>query len=199
MAANSISALVATALLAPLAAADPLGFYLGAGIGQGTLKADQVPNLGTLGFTRHHSAWQAMLGLRPIAPLGAELVYIDFGHASAAVNSSTGTGTATVSAKATALFAVGYLPLPIPLLDVYGKVGFSQLKTAANSSVPCLNCLVAGFQNFSTSHNDSSFAWGAGVQVKIPAASWSVRAEYEHFNASNGAPNLFSASLIWRL
>ena len=110
----------------------------------------------------------------------------------------TGAGTATVSAKGTALFGVGYLPLPIPLLDVYGKVGFSQLKTATNASLPCLNCLVAGFQNFSVSHNDTNFAWGAGVQVKIPAISLSVRAEYAHFNASNGAPNLVSANLLWR-
>jgi hypothetical protein len=54
--------------------------------------------------------------------------YVDFGRIHAGSGSIGGQGGITaVDAKAGTLFALGYLPLPVPFLDVYGKVGVARL------------------------------------------------------------------------
>ena len=176
-----------------------LGLYLGAGAGQGNIKVDKISS-GSLAFGKHHMTWKAMVGLRPISILGAELNYFDFGKTSAAANvpGSGISGQVNASVKGAALFALGYLPLPLPLLDVYGKAGVAHLQADANGLFSGIVCVVAGCDRFQLNRSDTSFAWGAGAQVKLPITSLSVRAEYEHFNASNGAPSLVSASVLWR-
>ena len=62
-------------------------------------------------------------------------------------------------AQAFAAYAVGFLPLPVPFLDIYGKAGLAnwRLHQDTNSSVS------RGF--FHYSDNGTDFAWGVGGQV----------------------------------
>jgi opacity protein-like surface antigen len=197
------------ALCAPSAAeADLLGLYVGAGVGQATVRDSATafgppvtPFVEAVNFSEHHVGWKALIGMRPISFLGAELEYADFGHPSR--SSSNGPiYQADANARATSAFALGYLPLPIPLLDVYGKAGLAQLRTTVHASAnpPCLffspPCLVAVKPDFRQDQNNTRFAIGAGAQLKF--YSLAVRAEYERIRAPAGDPDLLSVALIWR-
>src|SRR5947207_10639531 len=70
-------------------AADPLGFYMGAGIGHSQVRNDVqfvgasgAPILGPLGLSEGATGWKAILGIRPLSIIGAEAEYLDFGSAS---------------------------------------------------------------------------------------------------------------------
>jgi hypothetical protein len=70
---------------------------------------------------------------------------------------------------------VGFLPIPLPIVDIFGKVGFAHWKLDGN-----FNSL-ASPGNFST--NGSEFAWGIGAQAHISMVG--ARLEYENFNVPN--------------
>lgn len=188
----------------PALADNPLGFYAGAGVGVSTVRSDDDFGPGYPGdFRDHHTGFKVMAGVRPLSVLGAELEYIDFGHASNSTPYQFGgttignTGLST-HPKATALYAVGYLPLPVPSLDVYGKLGAARLNTALNGTQTTV-CPVAGCQiglvPFEQNRWNTDLAFGAGVQMKVLGIAF--RAEYERINSSLGAPDMFSISAIW--
>lgn len=131
---TSVVLMVTACLASAMAiAADPLGFYVGTGAGQ-----SEVRNDGYYGphFDEHHFAWKAIAGIRPISPVRAELEYIDFGNPNAGPNYSF--HSANSDAKTAALFALGYLPLPVPFLDIYGKLGVARLHSTTTVSLPGL-------------------------------------------------------------
>jgi hypothetical protein len=131
--------------------------------------------------------------------LGAELEYIDFGNPSDR-NAITGAGGLTqADAKALALFGLGYLPLPVPFLDVYGKFGVARLHSTTSEISPIPFCPVSVTLCVPTTFNISDWsndvAYGAGVQGKFGPLA--IRAEYERISASGGSPDLISLGLIW--
>ena len=196
-------------------AVDPLGFYMGAGVGQSHVRSDlNLSAFGPLpsrGFSTEgtKTGWKAILGIRPLSIIGAEAEYIDFGSASGSASIpatvSTGGLNATVSShpKAAALFAMGYLPIPLPYLDVFAKAGAARLRSSlnANAQVTCPISVLACFPIFvppySASGSSTRFAYGAGLQVKV--AGLAVRAEYERISAGGGDPDLLSLALTWGL
>src|SRR5438874_2696283 len=97
-------------------------------------------------------------------------------------------GTSHSDAKAFAAYAVGFLPIPVPYLDLYGKAGLARWKL--NGSSPLVSA------PFST--NGTEFAWGGGVQVHI--GNIGGRLEYERFNIpnTNGA-RVFSLAVFLNL
>ena len=101
-----ILVLIVTTCLASATAlaVDPLGLYVGAGVGESEIRRDGYygPN-----FNEHHVAWKAIAGIRPISPVGVELEYMDFGNPNAGPNYNF--ISANSDAKATALFGLGYL------------------------------------------------------------------------------------------
>ena len=172
-------------------AADPLGVYVGAGVGRADVRTDRIPYLG---FDERDTGWTASLGVRPIPLLGAELQYFDFGHPS----TTTGIYRIDAQERGPALFGVGYLPLPVPLLDLYAKAGVGRLQTTvtARSLVPIFCPVFIPYCGYA--HSDTTatrFAWGTGALVKM--SSLAVRAEYARFSAPNGDPDLLSLSLMW--
>ncbi len=179
-------------------AENPVGFYIGAGLGQSTIRSDD-PAYGYPGYYNdHHFAWKGIVGIRPIAPLGLEYEYIDFGqpnddHGYYDVN-YYGSNS---HPHASALFAVGYLPVPIPFVDFYGKAGVAYLTTTRNEFVcdPHLACpqyvLVASHEQ-----SDTRFAYGVGVQSKL-LLGFAVRAEYERISSSYGDPDALTVSAVW--
>ena len=172
---------VATLVSAPARSADILGLYVGAAVGQAQVSTG-APAISTAEFKENHSAYKVMVGVRPISLLGAEVAYIDFGHPAGKL----GGFAADASIDGTAGFAVLYLPIPIPFLDIYAKAGAARLKSVVRGTAP----VIGAFRADST---DTSLAAGVGLQLKF--GSLAVRGEYERFDVAGGNPGLLTVGL----
>lgn len=177
-------ALLALALGAGAAHADNGLLYVGAGISNDNLKDITATN-----SSLNSTNWKVWAGVRPISLFAVEADYIDLGSLSVAPNVETSTH---LSYKAFTGYAVGYVPIPLPYLDVFGKVGLARWTTSGGTST----FSVPGF--FSLSDNGTQFAWGAGGQLHV--GNFGARLEYENFSIrnTNGA-NLVSLSIFFNL
>jgi len=196
----AILTVAACAVSTTALADDPLGFYLGAGVGYSTIRSDDPAYGLPAYYNDHQAAWKAIAGVRPISFIGAEAEYIDFGQPSRHYYSfnSYSTNGFDSHPRAGALFAVGYLPIPVPFFDVFGKAGVARLQTDVTTvtsncgSNP--NCVVPPTYS---RHNetDNKFAYGVGVQSK----AWGVafRAEYERISSQFGDPDALTVSATW--
>ena len=194
--------------VAGVARADnPLGVYIGVGVGESQIgnNSDYYNSYGYAGsFHDRDAAWKVIAGLRPISLVGAEIEYIDFGKAGGNSGFYAGTYDYEVSAhpKATVLYGIGYLPLPLPFLDVYGKLGAAHLQTNTNyryayacplaTSAPPSGC-PGGVSRLD--REDTRFAYGAGVQSKFQ--DFAFRGEYERIGSTYGDPNALMVSVTW--
>jgi hypothetical protein len=77
-------------------------------------------------------------------------------------------GIQQADAQVFAAYALGFLPLPVPFLDIYGKAGLARSKLNTNES---------------GSNRGTQFAWGVGVQAHIGVVG--ARLEYEDLNIPN--------------
>ena len=170
--------LTALALGASVAQAENGSFYFGAGVTSN--KLNDIVVQGT-GFPDIHStSWKVFAGFRPISAFAVEADYFDLG-------SETVEGACTVccmaacrgllqsDAQAFAAYALGFLPIPVPYLDIYGKAGFARSKLNTNESGSAI------------SNHGTEFAWGVGAQAHIGIVG--ARLEYEDLKIpnSNGA------------
>jgi hypothetical protein len=181
---------------------NPLGAYIGAGAGVSNIGNDNYSNnYGYNGNFGNNLVWKVTAGIRPISIVGAELEYIDFGSNNGhdgyygnyyffGPNSHP---------KATVLYGVGYLPLPLPFLDVYGKLGAARLQTDITSfSYPpgygtCAQpCVPTPYR---IDQSDNKFAYGVGVQTHYQ--DFAFRAEYEGINSQYGNPAAFTVGFTW--
>jgi hypothetical protein len=184
-------------------AENPLGFYVGAGVGESTVRSDDLGDgYGYYGgYGDHHFAWKALVGIRPIPIVGAELEYIDFGHpgGDGGYYDSYHYGGPDTHPRAIAAFAVGHLPLPLPLLDVYAKAGAARLHTDVNGydgpGCPAGQFCPPFVGVAARDAWDTRFAYGVGVQSTL----WSValRAEYERIDSPYGDPDLLTVGATW--
>jgi opacity protein-like surface antigen len=210
---NRVSAGICSALVLGLGCAssafagyqveNPVGFYFGGGVGGSNVRGDNDPYWGYPGdYNGYETAWKVMAGIRPIPPLGAEIEYIDFG------NPNNGNGYYNYNyyygqsdhPTAGAAFAVGYLPIPVPFLDVYGKAGVARLHSEV-SGYETPNCTPNAVcpANGAFYRNDqwnTDFAWGAGVQAKF-YPGLAVRAEYERISQTGGDPAAVTVGVTW--
>jgi opacity protein-like surface antigen len=158
--------LLVAALLLPLPAmAADNGFFLGAGIGQSNVALDEDTEVPA--FDEDDTGFKVIAGVRPLDWLGAELNYIDLGKPAGDVEG------VRVETEAAGVAAYGLLFLPLPLVDIYGKLGV--VRWDAEARIPDLG--------FSADDSGTDFAWGAGVQVRV--LSLGVRLEYERFEISD--------------
>ena len=210
-----IAIIAAVLSCASAPAADPFGFYLGAGVGHSQVRSDlDFGVFGAPGFSGPFdvapgaTGWKVIAGVRPLSLVGAEAEYIDFGsgRGTAGIPPTPTQGgiaaTATSHPKAPALFGVGYLPIPLPYLDVFAKAGVAALRSSAQASGQALcptslPCIPIFIPPYSASDTSTRFAYGAGVQVKL--STLAVRAEYERIHSSRGDPDLLSLALTWSL
>ncbi len=188
-------------------AENPLGIYIGAGVGEGQIgnNNDYYNPYGYYGgFHDHDAAWKVIAGLRPIPFVGAELEYIDFGNAGGNSGYYNSLYNYDVSAhpKATVLYGLGYLPLPLPFLDVFGKLGVAHLQTDNSyyTGTPCQPLTVGTVgrcvaTQYRFDQQNTKFAYGAGVQVKFQ--DFAFRGEYERISSTYGDPNAFTVSVTW--
>jgi hypothetical protein len=140
--------------------------------------------------------------VRPIPVVGAELEYIDFGRVRGSIPGTflIGYVQGDLHSSATALFGVGYLPLPVPVLDAYAKAGVARYQISDKFSSGPLSCLpptlcIVGPVSYGIDRTDARFAYGVGTQVKLSA--FAIRAEYERIAASGADPDLVSLGLTW--
>lgn len=199
------AAVCALGAAAPALADNPLGAYVGVGVGQSNVGSDNYYDYGYYGgYHDHDATWKVIAGLRPIPFVGAEVEYIDFGSG----NGDNGYyannyfySNASSHPKATVLYGVGYLPLPLPFLDVYGKAGVARLKSNITTyaypdgfcAPPYSAC--AAPLIYRTDQTDTKFAYGVGVQARFQ--DFGFRAEYERINSQFGDPAAVTVSATW--
>jgi len=191
---------------APAMADNPLGAYVGVGVGQSNVGSNDYYDYGYGGgYHDHDAAWKAIIGIRPLPVVGAEVEYLDFGSGNGS-NGYYGSpgyfyGNASSHPKATILYGVGYLPLPLPFLDVFGKAGVARLQSDITTfqypggpcAPPYTSCPAP--TEFRTDQTDTKFAYGAGVQAKFQ--DFAFRAEYERISSQFGDPAAFMVSATW--
>jgi len=139
------------------------GLYLGAGLGQSSIKENTNTSAGTLDAT--DTAYKAFVGYRfnmiPIIDLAVEGGYTDFGKPSQTLNNQN------VEFKLHGYNAAGLLIFPLGPFDLYGKVG--MLSWSADVS--------AGGTTSSKTGTDPFYGLGAAFYFwKI-----GVRAEAEQY------------------
>ena len=192
---------------------NPLGLYVGAGVGHATINQTQFDSFGNY---FHHVdgeplGWNAVIGLRPIPFLGAEAEYIDFGNKRLAAGPAYLVGGNTqqflggdAHDRAGAVFAVAYLPLPIPWLEPFAKLGWAQIREHDSYSGIYDNVFVNGVPlgqaSATQSTRPSGTAYGAGLQFHF--SQLGVRAQYERISGSRSFggwnnPTLLSLGLNW--
>ncbi len=192
--------------------AAPLGFYIGAGFGHSKVCAHlDFGDLG-VGYPGPYSVsggdrgWKVMVGIRPLSFLGAELAYIDFGSVTGVASTPSVPDRGGVSVttrshpKAAAFYAVGYLPIPIPHLDVFVKAGVARLKSdvRATGQVTCgliLVCRTTPVPLYSANRRSTKPAYGLGAQLKFE--NLAVRAEYERIAAGSDGADLLSLGVTY--
>ncbi|MFT3906525.1 MAG: outer membrane beta-barrel protein [Steroidobacteraceae bacterium] len=167
---NEYVMLLATsaALANHVAAAADNGLYVGASMGAANTNFSSVDLKDTQG------AYKIIAGIRPLSLLAVEANYVDFGKARDNGN--------TAKSRAMDVFAVAFLPIPV--LDVYAKLGYANWKVDS------------GVSSSDFKHSGSDLAYGGGIQFGL--GSLSGRVEYEKFNVSSGNNlSLISAGLTW--
>jgi hypothetical protein len=184
----ALAALALAGLPVHPAVADELpGPYLGGAIGAAQVEADGSA-FGAQSFRENHSAYKVMFGLRPIARLGLELTYMDFGDPSV-----SGSNLSDVKMRGAAAWGLFYLPVPV--VDVYAKLGVARIDSTVSGFYPTVCTLICVTQPFRIDRTDTGLAGGVGAQLKLGAAA--VRAEYERFHAAGAYPGLVSVGVTW--
>ena len=157
-------------LCATRAGAVEHGIYVGGALGQSASGLDS----GNVNYTDHDLGWQVFAGVRPFKLVALEAAYLDLGEAKS--------GGSSARTKAFGGYVLGFLPIPV--VDIYGKLGLVSRHT--DGSTP--------FYSFSTSGAD--LALGAGVQMHFgPVAA---RLEYQAIDASEAkTPSMLSIGVSY--
>ncbi len=189
---------------------NPLGLYVGAGVGRATINQTEFDQFSD-SFNHDDGqplGWNAVVGLRPIPIFGAEAEYIDFGNSRLGAGPAYSLGSATqqflggeAHDQAAALFAVGYLPLPIPWLEPFAKLGWAQIWEHGHyTDSVTIGDSASDLTTASDSTRSSGTAYGGGVQFHF--SQLAIRAQYERISGSRSFgewnnPALLSVGLNW--
>ena len=185
-------------------AGDTLGLYVGGAVSHADVSLNQSASYFYSPIDLHHTGWKVMLGIRPVRIVAVELEYLDFGRTSYGGNAAPPTEgpiylTAATHTKAAAAFAVLYAPIPIPTLDVFGKLGAARTQFDSNGEFFDIFCPLKSIDPacpfFANRITETDLAYGGGVQVRFGAAA--LRAEYERIDATFGAPYMYSLGITW--
>ena len=148
------------------------GVYVSGSVGQSEVRFDAS----NLNASANNVGYQAGLGFRPFGVLAAELDYASFPRAYSGIN--------YVDTYGLGASILGFLP--VPLVDVYGRLGVFSARTNATTTVNSYN------------HSGSDLTYGVGV-----GAHWGrigARLEYEAFNVAHAETlHMVSAGVVWTI
>jgi hypothetical protein len=168
--------LIATAALAE----NHQGLYVGAGVGDFSTNVDNVSNVGDLAnanidFSEDGNASKVFAGWRFNRFFAAQLDYVDFGKAEAAID------TLNLSAETTGLAPSVIGTLPVGPVELFARAGmiFYDVKVSNN-----------GRAFIDDSGSDPVYGAGVGITV---LQRLSLRAEYEKIDISD----LADADAVW--
>lgn len=162
--------LLAALAVSTTALADDVGLYLGGSLGESQQRFDAS----TFDVRASDLAYKFALGYRPLKVFAAEVSYVGFGRAYGGINFA--------DTDAIGAFAVAFLPIPV--VDVYGKVGMANWRTDAQSP----------FHSFHRTGTDLAYGAGAGTSW----GSLGARLEYERYDVSHANDMaLASVGLTW--
>src|SRR5215475_9892033 len=113
---RSLMLLIVLAFATGAAHAENGFYYVGAGVVRNSLT--DITDLGGLPDLTNTS-WKAFAGVRPLNWLAGELDYIDLGSGSSTTTTGSGNISAHADGRAVAAYAVGFLPIPLPIVDIY--------------------------------------------------------------------------------
>jgi opacity protein-like surface antigen len=165
--------------------------YIGAGVSKD--KVDGITHTGVPFDDLDKTSWKVMAGVRPLRMFAVEADYLDLGNRTDTFIDGV---TTHADAKAFAGYAVGFLPLPVPWFDLFGKAGVARWKLDGSQSTAGT---IPPSSFFAISSQGTQFAWGVGAQAHI--RNIGGRLEWERFEipgTANGA-KVFSLDLVLSL
>jgi hypothetical protein len=168
--------LTVLALGATVARAESGLFYLGAGVTSN--KLHDIVVQGSTFPDIDSTSWKAFIGFRPIRFFAVEAGYLDLGSSPTVEGDCTFCcmvacrGTYRSDSEAFVAYALGFLPILVPFLDIYGKAGLARWKLNGSQ-----------FASVVFSDSGTDFAWGVGLQAHI--SMFGARLEYETFHIPN--------------
>jgi len=169
--------LSAAMISVPAYAGGDSGFYLGAGVGQGSVDGDIDGGEGGFSFDGDDTAFKLIagynFGIIPLVDLAAEIEYLDLGKPD----------DGGVEVDTSALAAFGLVGVNLGPIGVFGKVGVVSWDVDASSALG------------SASDDGTDPAYGVGLRFQI--ASFQIRGEYEFFDVDDADADLLSASLLY--
>jgi hypothetical protein len=188
---------IVLAIGANAAQADNGLFYFGAGITSNSAESIGVQGIDNSFPKISSTSWQVFAGFRPIKLFAVEADYLDLGGSANTFQSCVTVGSCPIvwksEAKAFAGYALGFLPIPLPNLDIYGKAGLASYKL--NRSITSYGSSGAVYNSYEFPDRSTVFTWGAGVQAHIGIIGG--RLEYEGFDKAS--TTVFSLSVFLNL
>lgn len=153
-----------------VAHADNTGFYVAGSVGVANVQYDAS----TFYASSNSVAYQVAAGYRPLRVFSGEFQYSGFPRAFNGINYADTYGLG--------VFGVGYLP--IPLVQVYGKLGVVDWRTSAHQP------------GHSFSRTGANAAYGVGIGTSWGALG--ARVEYQRFDVPRASQmQLTTVGLVW--
>jgi len=180
--ASSVAALLALGVAHSAVAADeenPSGFYIGAGVGQSTVKLDNLEGVGDVleDLDSSATAWKLVVGWRFNPYIALETNYIDLGASDGNFDAIGSSGHYKIELAGFAIDAVG--TIPIGIFELSGKVGYYW--NDANLKVNFDNIGPNNGNVFNGSSNGEAVTYGVGAGVTF-FGHLNTKVEYEYYD-----------------
>jgi len=158
--------------------------YVGAGVTKTNASSACV---NSLCFNENNTSWKAVAGYRPVTWGAVEADYVDLGRGTVRLSH----GTPYLDASAAAAYAIGFLRLPLPAVEVFGKAGLARSEVTAHSYT-----FVPAGSPEPVTDNGLRFVWGMGLQLHSGRVGG--RIEYERLSIPQlSGVHVFSLQGTW--
>ena len=180
--ASALAVLVALGIWHSAAAADeenPSGFYIGAGVGQSTVKVDNLEGVGDVleDLDANATAWKIVLGWRFNPFIAIETNYIDLGAPDGDFDATGSSGHYKIELAGFAANVTG--TIPIGIFEISGKLGYywhdADLRVNFDNIGPNNGNVLNG------SSNGEAATYGVGAGVTF-FGHLNTKVEYEYYD-----------------
>jgi len=183
--ASTVALLLALGVAHSAAAADeanPSGFYIGAGIGQATVKIDNLEGVGDVleDLDSDATAWKLVIGWRFNPFIALETDYIDLGAPDGNFDATGSSGQYKVELAGFAANITG--TIPIGIFELSGKVGYYWHD--ADLRVNFDNIGPNNGNVFNGSSNGEAVTYGVGAGVTF-FGHLNTKVEYEYYDVED--------------